>query len=250
MMPEMLSLINSLKKYFPRNFITFIAIIQAMLCMSGIKTMLNISRWTDICSKTIERFYDRAIPWLELNWILIRNFAPSTEFIVASDETVVSKAGKQTYGLDYFFSSILQKTIKSLCFSGLSIINPQKKRSYPLLFSQLVFTKEEKERAKALKEHKKQSKGKKVGRPKGGKNHKEERPLAPTFRLLKEQLGQLNRVMTLSIQHFVGDGKYGNQSCISICHELGYDLISKLQYNSALYFKYTGSYQGKGRPKA
>jgi putative transposase len=248
-MPEMLSIINCLKKYFPRNFATFLPIIEAMLCMSGTKTMLNISRWSSVSYKTLERFYDRMIPWLEMNWILLRHFASSQEFLLTSDETVVTKAGKRTHGLDYFFSSLLKKPIKSLCFSGIALIHPQKKRSYPLLMNQLVFTPEEKEQAKALKEHKKQAKGKKRGRPKGSKNNKKEKPLAPTFRLLKEQLSQVQRVVSLGIQYFVGDGTYGNKTCAKICQEFGYDLISKLQYNSALYFKYEGDYQGRGRPK-
>ncbi|MFN8576641.1 MAG: hypothetical protein U0354_07275 [Candidatus Sericytochromatia bacterium] len=58
---------------------------------------------------------------------------------------------KKTYGIDYFFSSIIQKPIKSLCFSGLSIIVPEKNKSYPLLMSQLIFTPEEKEISKAKK---------------------------------------------------------------------------------------------------
>ena len=113
-MPEIVQLTHCLKRYFPKNFSTFVAILEAMLCMSGSKTMLNVSRWTDVSYKALERFYDRAIPWLELNWILIRNVAPLHEFILASDETVVQKSGKHTHGLNSFFSSTLGKPIKSV----------------------------------------------------------------------------------------------------------------------------------------
>ena len=248
-MPEIVLLTHCLKQYFPKNYATFVAIIEAMLCMSGSKTMLNISRWTNVSYKTLERFYDRTIPWLELNWILIRTVAPLHEFILASDETVVKKSGKHTYGIDYFFSSTLGKPIKSLCFSGLAVIHPQKKRSYPLVFSQLVLSAEEKVCAKALKKHKQSAKGNPVGRPKGSKNNPTEKPLAPTFRLLKEQLRQAQGVLSYGIQYFVGDGKYGNQSAVSVCRAFAYDLISKLQYNSALCFPSTEVYHGKGRPK-
>jgi len=220
--------------------------------MSGTKTMLNISRWTgeESCYKTIERFYERIIPWMEMNLILITNFVNISELLLASDETIISKSGKKTEGLDFFFSSIYQKTIKSICFSGLSIIVPSKKKSYPLLMSQLIFTPEEKEVAKQKKEKKKKSKGKKVGRPKGSKNTKSKvKPLAPTFRLLKEQLSKLSEVSNLKIKYFVGDGKYGNNTGITICKEFDLFLISKLQHNSALFFKNTEEYIGIGRPK-
>ncbi|MFN8578688.1 MAG: hypothetical protein U0354_17810 [Candidatus Sericytochromatia bacterium] len=45
-MPEILLIINCLRKYFPKNFNTFSLIIFALLSMSGSKTMLNISRYT------------------------------------------------------------------------------------------------------------------------------------------------------------------------------------------------------------
>lgn len=253
-MPELLPIINCLGRFFPKNFATFSFIIAAMLSMSGNKTMLNISRYTknEACYKTIERFYNRVIPWLEMNLLLIMKFISFSELILllGSDETVASKAGKKTFGIDYFFSSILQKPIKSICFSGLSIIIPEKNKSYPLLMSQLIFTPEEKEIAKQKKEKKKKSKGNKKGRPKGSKNNKNKiQVLAPTFRLLEQQLTKLKKVLKLMIKHFVGDGKYGNNTCAKLCKEFGMFLISKLQHNSELYFENTDRYSGFGRPK-
>ncbi|MBC7475198.1 MAG: hypothetical protein H7263_12965 [Candidatus Sericytochromatia bacterium] len=92
-MPELLSIINCLRIYFPKNFNTFVSIINALMCMSGSKTMLNISRYTneEACYKTIERFDNRLIPWFEMNLILIRKFllGESTLLLLSSDETVV-----------------------------------------------------------------------------------------------------------------------------------------------------------------
>ena len=97
-------------------------IISGMLCMSGNKTMLNISRWTigELSYKTIERFYNQLIPWLDINIkVLYLNLKNPKEVIISGDETKVTKSGKKTYGIDYFFNSIYQKTMKSLCFSGI-----------------------------------------------------------------------------------------------------------------------------------
>jgi len=74
--------------------------------------------------------------------------------------------------------------------------------------SQLIFTPEEKQIAKLKKEKAKKSKGKKIGRPKGSKKKKDKNePLAPTFRLLDEQLTKLKSVLKFQIKYFVGDGK-------------------------------------------
>ena len=49
--------------------------------------------------------------------------------ILSGDETKVTKSGKKTYGIDYFFNSIYQKTMKGLCFSGISLIDVEKNTS-------------------------------------------------------------------------------------------------------------------------
>ena len=134
-------------------------IISAMLCMSGKKTMLNISRWTDICYRTVERFYNLVIPWLDLNislvYLKVKN---SGELIVVADETPVIKSGKKTHGLDKFFNSIYKKVMNSLYFSVISLIDIDANKGYGLLMSQLVFTPEEKANLKKAKEKKKKQK--------------------------------------------------------------------------------------------
>jgi len=43
-------------------------------------------------------------------------FVKGLELLLSSDETLASKSGKKTTGIDFFFSSIYQKPSKSLCF--------------------------------------------------------------------------------------------------------------------------------------
>lgn len=244
------ALIKILKKTELKNLIM---IVSALLCMSGSKTMLNISRWTKISHKTIERFYNSIIPWLDINiiiLIMLKTLNPK-ELILAGDETTVTKSGKKTYGLDYFFNSIYQKTMKSLCFVGISLIDVEKNRAYPLMMKQLVFTSVEKENLQKQKEQRKKSKGGKRGRKKGTKNSPKAKELPPTFRLLKDQicdvLSKLNG--KVPIKYFVGDGGYGNSTCANICKGASIFLVSKLQYNAALYLPYNGSYSGRGRKR-
>lgn len=254
-MTELAVIIKSLEIFFPKNIEVFEALIKAMLTMNGSKTMLNISRWTEgkACYKTIERFYDRKIKWLEINLlVIINNIKYKNEVLIASDETVEGKAGKKTTGLDMFFSSILQKPIKSICLSGISLIIPEKRKSYPLFVSQLIYSEEEKSRLKESKKARKLKKEVKkgVGRPKGSKNkEKVEEQLAPTFRLLEEQFIELKKWLNIQVKHFLGDGKYANNTVVKLCKKYDFLLISKLQNNAALFFKYTGKYSGKGKPR-
>ena len=57
--------------------------------------------------------------------------------LVSGDHVVVTKAGKQTRGLDRFVSSLYGKTVPGLCFLSLSLISRKHRKSYPVLLGQV-----------------------------------------------------------------------------------------------------------------
>ena len=75
--------------------------------------MLGISRWTEKGGsyRTVQRFFYTVIPWATVFWLFFREYLlePSATSILAGDESIVTKAGKKTYGLDRFFSSLYGK---------------------------------------------------------------------------------------------------------------------------------------------
>lgn len=250
-MTEIIEKINCLEKNFSNNpsFKTFSIIIQTMLYMSGKKNMLNISRWSEISYKKIERFFDKSICWISLNLTFLLSFLSNSELILVSDETLLGKSGKSTHGVDSFFSTTLQKIVRAICLSYISLIDVNTSKSYPVYSRQLVFTDEEKIILKEKKEKKKKSKGKKRGRPKGSKNNSNKKiEIAPTFRLLREMFMKFFELSKFTVKYFVGDGYYGNNTCSNICLEFGINLISKLQINSALYLKAQKNKNKRGRP--
>ncbi len=108
--------------------------------------MLSISRWSEEYSyKTIERFFDKKIDWLSVKWHLIKKVI-GKEVILVADETTVSKAGKCTYGVGYFYSGLQGRAINSIQFLSFSIIDVKSRRAYPLFTKQL-----KKKRRKSLK---------------------------------------------------------------------------------------------------
>ena len=78
--------------------------------MTGRVTMVGISRWTGDGGsyRTVQRFFATAIPWAQLAWVFFQQHLFQTDdvYLLAGDEVVVTKAGKTTYGLDRFFSSV------------------------------------------------------------------------------------------------------------------------------------------------
>ena len=85
---------------------------------SGGVTMKNISRWTGKgCSyRTIQRFFSSPVDWLGMNLILLRvvvmGIPGSNRYVLAVDEVVEKKAGRRTWGVDWFYSSIAGKAIR------------------------------------------------------------------------------------------------------------------------------------------
>ena len=131
--------------------------------MTGRVTMLGIARWAEKGGgyRTVQRFYTTVIPWASVYWVFFREqlWHPGDTYVLAGDETVVTKAGKHTHGLDRFFSSIDGKVIPGVSFFTLSLVSVQDRDAYPLSVEQIVRTEAEKAASKAKAETKKQSAG-------------------------------------------------------------------------------------------
>lgn len=229
-------------------------IIIAMLTMTGRVTMLNISRWADKGGsyRTVQRFFHTAIPWALAFWLFFRQhlYNPDDVYLLAGDETVVTKAGKKTYGLDRFFSSLYGRPVPGLSFFALSLISVQERRSYPVMVEQIVRTKEEKAAAKAKKDKKADPRPtRKPGRPKGSKNKdKTQVTFTSELRLVDTMIRKFLLFIDgiLPLTYLLLDGKFGNNNALQMTLQCGLHLISKLRHDAALYFPYDGPYSGRG----
>jgi hypothetical protein len=147
-------------------------IVLALLTMTGRVTMAGIARWSGegASYRTIQRFFATIIPWPQLFWCFTRQHLvqPDDVYILAGDEVVVTKAGKKTFGLDRFFSSIYQKAVPSVAFFSLALISTTTRCAFPLRLEQVVRTEAEKAAAKAkaaAKKPKQPASKRRPGRP-------------------------------------------------------------------------------------
>ena len=226
-------------------------VIIAMLAMTGRVTMLGQARWAGKGGsyRTIQRFYKTAIPWAQVFWQFFSQhlFQKEEVYILAGDESVVSKAGKQTYGLDRFFSGLQQKAIPGLSFFVVSLISASQRRSYPVCLEQTVRSEEEKAACKAKKAAKKVKATEpkcKPGRPKGSKNKKKsEVILTPELQRIQKMVkALLLRINPLLRPVYLAlDGHFGNYPAFQMVRQCGLHLISKLRWDAALCFPFDGS---------
>lgn len=226
-------------------------VIFGALATSGRMTMLEISRWTERGGsyRTIQRWYHSRLPWLAMMWLLFvrQLWKTDHEYIAAGDEVVFGKAGKETYGIGRFFSSLQQRVIPGLSFFAFSVIDLQERQSHPIHIQQIV--KEPGKSQKRSRKTQEKSKKRRVGRPKGSQNKTRENPtLNPELLRIQPMLQAFLSVISsvLAVRYLALDGHFGNYPSTWMVLQTGLHLISKLRSNAALYEPFAGKYCGHG----
>ena len=238
----------------------FSRVVLALLAMTGRVTMLNLSRWTSEGGsyRTIQRFFNTVIPWGTVYWVFFSTYLLDREstYILAGDETTVSKSGQSTYGLSRFFSSGHGKTIPSLAFLGLSLVSVKERRCYPMIMEQIVrgdtCSPGPPETSHPRDTTQTPVPKRKRGRPKGSRNrNKTQVELSDTLKqiqtLIKALLKRIDAL--IPVRYLVLDGYFGHNNALQMTQQCGLALISKLRINTALYFPSTLPYTGRGRPR-
>jgi hypothetical protein len=257
-MTEILALLQNIAPLVSKTTLRQMSqVIFGMLTASGRITMLGLSRWTEKGGsyRTIQRFYYSELPWKAIHWLLFRLkfLKPGDEYLIAGDEVVASKAGKETHGLDRFFSGLQQRVISGLSFFTFSLVNVCEERSYPLQMTQVVRSAEEKAASKAKKEAKKtvpnMAAKRKRGRPKGSQNKsKKEVVLNPELLRIQTALKSLLETIEnyVSLTYVVMDGHFGNYPSALMIRQTGLPLISKMRSDAALYLPYESERKKRG----
>jgi putative transposase len=255
-MTEILALIQSLGAVISATQMRQMSrVIHGMLISNGRLTMLEISRWTEAGGsyRTIQRLYHTPLLWLQIQWSFFAKqiHRAQREYIAAGDEVVFGKAGKETYGISRFFSSLQNQIIPGLAFFTFSIIDVEERRSYPVQIVQTIKSAEEKNKQgeKLTPEA-----GKPVmGRPKGSKNKRGEKPkLSAELLRIQPVLQAFLAVLkgVLAVRVLVMDGHFGNYPSAWMVLQNGLQFVSKLRSDAALYEPYTGTHTVPGpRPK-
>ena len=232
----------------------FSRIALALLAMTGRVTMLGISRWSGQGGsyRTVQRFFATALPWAALFWLFFRThlFQRDDLYLLGGDETVVTKAGKHTHGLDRFFASLYGKAVPSVAFFTLSLLSTQQRRSFPIAVEQVLRSAEEKGApAKGKAAASAATPKRKPGRPKGSTTKaKTSVELTPELSRIQRMVRQLlaRSGGLLELTYLVLDGHFGTNAALVMAQQCRLHLISKLRSDAALYLPYDGVYAGRG----
>jgi len=244
-MPDILSLLQCLLPEINATTMRQLnQIILAMLALNGRVTMLGIARCAGEGGsyRTMGRFFSTVIPWATLFWLFFRKhlWRERDVYLLAGDEVVVSKAGKETYGVDRFFSSLASKPINGLSFFVLSLVSVEGRQSFPIGIEQVIKSDNQINSTLPIKKIKSKEKCGR-GRPKGSKNkNKTEAVLTSELLLMKKMINSLFELIAnfIPLTYLVVDGHFGNNNALQMTRQVNLHIISKLRYDSALYIPY------------
>ena len=239
-------------------------IAEAIFSMTGRVTMLGISRWAAKGGsyRTVQRFFTTTFLWtdLQIKFVESHLFNPSHEYILAGDATTITKSGKNTFGINRFFSGVLGMVVKGIEFFAISLIDVTTRKSYPLGVKQTIREKTEPTEAAKRKKWKQKKPRKKVppkpsnlkGRPAGVLN-KDKMKLELSSELLRihELLKAVLKLLRVfvKVKYLALDGHFGHNQAVLMARENSLELIGKMRKDAVLYSKYEGEQKSQGARK-
>jgi hypothetical protein len=239
-----------------RQFSTIAPAMPAMPAMTGRVTMLGLSRWTAKGGsyRTVQRFFSTAIPWATLFWLFLRTHLldPDDVYPLGGDETVVTKAGMHTHGLDRFFAGLYGRRGPGLACFTRSLRSTKQRRSFPMAVEQVVRPPAEKAAARATTPTTRLSAPapkRTPGRPQGSTTQAKPTPaLTPERSRIQPMVLQLRQRIEgpAPLTYLVLDGHFGNNAALHMAQRCTLHLLRTLRCDSALYLPYAGPYAGRG----
>lgn len=185
----------------------------------------NLSRYSNYSERTYRRHFNKGIGFESLNQKLIEQVRQEegTQIAVV-DCTFLSKSGRQTHGIDWFYNGKTQRAEKGLEFSVIGIVDVEKNTGYALSAQQ----------TEAGLSSPKQS-ARQTSATQGNR--------------IEFYLGHLAACILYFpkwVRYIVADGFYSKYKWVTGGVQLGFHAIGKLRCDANLKFLYEGAYQGRG----
>jgi hypothetical protein len=217
-----------------------------ILLIKGKVNFLNLSRYSTISERTYRRNFKKRFNFTEFNQHTIEQVVPATaRQMFAQDASFISKSGKQTAGLGYFFNGCAGRPEKGLEISVISVIDVDANQGYTLSVKQT----RAKENVSAPVTKPKQYA--KPGRPKGKSKPKVKLTTEDTLiDFYLQHLQEASVYLPTAVRYGVFDGFFAKQKFVDGVCQLDYQVVSKLRIDANMRHLYQGDYAGRGRPKA
>ena len=210
---------------------------QKQFIMTLVKTIVSaygkinfrsLSRYSGLAEKSFRRWFKQAFDFVDLNSRTIdKVVGQGSDLVAAFDQSFDSKAGKKTWGRDYFWNGCASKAEKGLEIDLCAIVDLGRNTAYALSAEQTPAT----ERT-----------------PDGEKVKKIDDLTRMDFYL--SCIEKLRLKILKYTKYFAFDGYFAKKKFVDGVVEMGFHFIGKLRCDADLKIPYIGEQKkGRGRPK-
>lgn len=208
-----------------------VTLFLTILLMRGKVNFRNLSRYSDLCEKTYSRQFRKSFDFADFNERLIEEIVPTDhEKIGVMDCSYITKSGKKTYGLGFFYDSAHDKPAKGLEISNLAVVDVTDNTGYTLSSWQ---TPPPAEIEKLLAGQRSAQNDDEITRVDFYAAH------------LRRDAGHLPG----QVDYLVTDGYYAKIKFVNAVREIDLHLISKLRHDADLRHLYKGPQKRFGRKR-
>jgi hypothetical protein len=105
--------------------------------VSGKVNFSNLSRYSNLSERTYRRQFVETFEYTRFNrGVIEQAVSRNSKTIAAMDCSFITKSGKQTYGVDYFYNGSANKSEKGLEISVIAIVDVDMHQGYTLSVQQ------------------------------------------------------------------------------------------------------------------
>jgi len=218
-----------------RDFL--LTLYPTILTVRGKVNFRNLSRYSALSEKTYSRQFAKAFDAIGFNRRLIDAvIGTESERIVAFDPCFLPKAGKKTYGRDFFWNGCHNRAEKGLEISAFSIVDMERNTSFALSVRQ---TDPAPESSSASSGAEKET----APERKSGDSSPSEETLIDAY---LAHLGEVQPHLRDIEKHLVVDGYFAKKKWVDGVEVFGLHTIGKLRCDADMRYFYTGPKREKG----
>ena len=130
-------ILNVMRNVSKPQKIFFNKLIKTIIATFGKINFRNLARHSGLSERTFSRWFQKAFDFTEFNSKMIDQVVTKESRIMAAfDSTFAEKAGKKTWGIEYYWNGSASRTEKGLEHNLLSLVDVTTNVGYPLIVEQ------------------------------------------------------------------------------------------------------------------
>jgi len=217
-----------------------VTLFLTILLMRGKVNFRNMSRYSELSEKTYSRQFRKSFDFTDFNQHLIEETVPSDhEKIAVMDCSFITKSGKETYGLGFFYDSSHDKAGKGLEISNLAVIDVTDNTGYTLSSWQTP----PQEEIETLVAERRASEND------GKEEEDDDDDEISRVDFYAEHLRRDAAHLPDDVRYLVVDGYYAKSKFVKAARKTGLHIVGKLRHDANLRYLFTGKQKKLGKKR-